>query len=354
MKKITLQDIANASGVSRVTIWKAFNKPESVSDALRTKIIHTALSLGYPLNPEIIDQTPAPLLSLKGHSPHMPFHIALVVSRPETSIFWGRIITSLSEELSHTNTNLSVICLPHTTDTDYVLPGAFTDGSLHGLVIMNVYSSLLFRALNQLPLPKVFLDCIPGVHFNDINGDLVLFEGRSTTESIVRHVTEQGYKKIAFIGDISYAQTNYERYIGYCSGLEQAGIPLLPKYCLTGPIESDSYQMEINAFLDSFKEMPDMIVCASDYIAQLTTQQLVLLGYRIPDNIMVSGFDDNFEFTHTRHITTVHVQNKNTGILLAEQILRRLSHPDTDYQIIYIRSKVVFRSSTQKAPASDL
>ncbi len=349
MKKITLQDIAIASGLSRVTIWKAFNKPESVSDALRTKIIHTALELGYPLNPEVIDQN-ASSLSLKGHSSRLPFHIALVVSRPETSIFWGKIITSLSEELSQTDTSLSVVCLPFETDTDYVLPDVFTDGSLHGLIIMNVYSHNQFHALNELPMPKVFLDCIPGIPFNGLNGDLLLFEGRDTTESIVRHVAGQGCRKIAFIGDIHYARTNYERYAGYLSGLAQAGLPQLPRYCLTGPIAYDSYQVEINSFLDSFEEMPDMIVCASDYIAQLTFQQLMLLGYRIPEDIMLSGFDDNFEFAHTRHITTVHVQNKNTGILLASQILHRLKHPDTDYQTVYLRPKVVFRSSTQKTP----
>lgn len=352
MKKITLLDIADACHVSRVTVWKALSNRPGVSKALRSRIIETALRMDYPLKLEEEEQSSYLSVTLPRRPPNavlqQQIHIALVVSRPETSMFWGRIITNISEYLKNLNTKLIFICLPVNCTEEYVLPDELTDDSIKGMIVMNIYEPLLFKMLNALFIPKVFLDSVTDFDFQKINGDLFLIEGRSTVETIVRHALEQGIRTVGFIGDIKYAQTNYERYLGFCSALHNNNVPIIPEYCLTKSFGMDSYQYEINEFLESLPTMPEMFVCASDYIAQLTIQHLTLMNYEIPRDIMISGFDDNFEFSHTNEITTVHVQNSNMGVRLAEQILYRTQHPDADYEITYIRSKVVFRGSTDR------
>ena len=47
MKKVTLQDIADSLGVSRISVWKVFSGREGVSDELRKKIIAKASELNY-------------------------------------------------------------------------------------------------------------------------------------------------------------------------------------------------------------------------------------------------------------------------------------------------------------------
>ena len=47
MSKVTMQDIADALGISRITVWKVFNKQNGVSDELRTQIFDMARTLGY-------------------------------------------------------------------------------------------------------------------------------------------------------------------------------------------------------------------------------------------------------------------------------------------------------------------
>ena len=47
MEKITMQDIADALGISRVTVSKAFNNQAGVSDAMRELIFEKARDLGY-------------------------------------------------------------------------------------------------------------------------------------------------------------------------------------------------------------------------------------------------------------------------------------------------------------------
>lgn len=349
MKKVTLQDIADSCGTSRVTVWKALNKETGISETLRTKIIGTALEMGYPLNSRLRgDNCHSPQFPV--HSSAVTFQIALVVSRPETSVFWSRIITSISDYFQQNNCKMVFVCLPAPFDEDVPLPDNFNDGSIHGMVVMNIYEPRLFAKLNSLPIPKVFLDSITGMDFESINGDLFLIEGRSTVEKIVRHVIAQGCKRIGFIGDINYAQTNYERYVGYCSAMHAGGLQIPEEYCLTDSFGLYSAQLKINSFLESLPSIPDMLVCANDYIAHLTLQQLTLMGYSVPQDLMLSGFDDNFEFGHTSTLTTVHVQNTNMGIRLGNQILYHLLRPNADKEFIFIRSQVIFRASTGKIP----
>lgn len=343
MKKITLQEIADTCGVSRVTVWKALNKETGVSETLRNKIINTALDMGYPLDTK----------SQSGSSsaPSAPsYHIALVVSRPDTSMFWGKIITSISDFFKQNDCHLTFTCLPAHFDDGFTLPKEFYDGSIQGMIVMNIYESGLFQLLNDLPIPKIFLDCIAGIPFSSINGDLFLIEGRSTEEKIVQHVINQGYRRIGFIGDIHYAQTNYERYLGYCSAMQKNGLEIPRQFCLTSSFGLDSAQFKINKFLESLNTLPDMFVCTSDYIAHLVLQQLTLMGCCVPRDILISGFDNNFEFGHTSTLTTVNVQNTNMGIRLGSQLLYRLRYPNSDNAFTYICSDVVFRASTGSIP----
>lgn len=50
MKKITLKDIAQASGYSLVSVHRAMNNKEGVSKAVRQEILNVASELGYTTN----------------------------------------------------------------------------------------------------------------------------------------------------------------------------------------------------------------------------------------------------------------------------------------------------------------
>ena len=47
MSKVTMQDIADELGISRVTVWKVFNNHSGVSEAVRESVLQKAKELGY-------------------------------------------------------------------------------------------------------------------------------------------------------------------------------------------------------------------------------------------------------------------------------------------------------------------
>lgn len=268
MKKVTLQDIANSLGISRTTVWKVFSGQKGVSDSLRRKILAKAQELGYEF-PECAFLPPSPETAAP------PVNIAVAVCRPESSIFWMNIIHQIAKELSFHKVNLMYTYLPSAIDRDYTLPDSLVNGNTHGIIVMNVYNEQLIRLLSEAPVPKVFLDTATSVPPSSLNGDLILMENSSSISEITEHLLKQGRTKIGFIGDIRYAQSNYERYEGFCKTLERHGLSPCPELSLTGSIGTDTHKEEIDAFLNTLPFMPDAFVCVSDYVACLLMQLLL-------------------------------------------------------------------------------
>ncbi len=338
MKKITLQKIADSLGASRTTVWKVFSGQEGVSEDLRNKIIAKAQELNYKF-PENFNTTEAPVSE-------PPVNIAVAVCRPETSIFWMTIIHQIAKELSLHNVNLVYTYLPSSISGNYVLPASLVNGSTHGIIIMNVYNEQLLRLLAASPVPKVFLDTSTAVPSSELNGDLILTENRNSIYEITEHLIKKGRKSFGFIGDINYAMSNHERFEGFSSALLQHGLPVNTELCLTHSIGVDTYKEEIGDFLDTLPSMPDAFICANDYVACILMQLLLKRGLRIPEDIALSGFDANTENSLAETMTTVQVFNQSLGFRLALQILYRIKYPSVPYEVTYITSKVIFRSST--------
>ncbi len=333
MNKVTMQNIADELGISRVTVWKVFNNYSNVSSVLRERVLEKAKELGYTKGLAEIEQT----VSEK--------NISLIVSRPNSSTFWTNIIHRMAQELSLHNKNLVYTYMPSEYSNKFRMPAVLTNGTVEGAIVLNLYDETLVREVNRLNIPKVFLDIVPQIDFYDLKGDLILLEGYNTTYQITRSVVEKGLKDIGFIGDIRYAQTNQDRYEGFCHCMKDYNIPVREKFCLTHRIGIFSYTKEITRFLDSLDVLPEAFICVSDYIAHILQLYFEEHQKRIPRGIVVTGYDGRTEYDVVRMITTADVKTEFIGKRLALQIIYRMEHMDAPYEKTYIAPSVVYRDS---------
>ena len=325
MGAISLQAFADSLGVSRITVWKALNNRPGVSDELRRKILDQAAQQG------IIEAKRNRMLSV-------------AVARPDSSPFWTRIIHYMAKELSRNEVDLLYTYLPGSIRPDYVLPASLRDAS--GVVVLNVYDEKLLRLLAQMDIPKVFLDHVPSVPFSQLNGDLLLLEGRSSVAEITRRLLESGRRRLGFIGDIQYAQTNLDRYLGFCDAHRALGLAPDEAFLRTQPIpiDSESYSRQIGAWIDGMRELPDAIVCVSDYVAHLVQLRLQETDRPLPPGFVLTGFDNSSEHENIAgKITTVDVHSKALGQRLAWRLLFLVDHPYAGRETGSIATDVVFR-----------
>lgn len=336
MEKVTMKDIADALNISRVTVSKAFNNQAGVSDALRETIFDKARELGYtklPYQAQTGSQAPAAQEERT---------VALVVSRPESSFFWTGIIHRMAQELSEYNINLMYVYVPSTFTRDFVLPSVLSGSTLSGIAVVNVYDPVILGMVNDLPLPKVFLDTIPTLTDRKLNGDLLLIEGYRTEAEITESLILDGHKEIGFIGDINYAQTNKERYLGYRESMDRYKLPIRPEYCCIDSMGVFSYEKEIYAYLDGLSQWPTSFVCVSDYVAHFVQQYLSDHQQKLPHPVVLTGFDNTDEYTNVSgRITTANVPTGLLGKRMALQLLFRTNHPDAPDELTFIKPSII-------------
>lgn len=335
MAKITMQDIADAMHTSRVTVWKAFNNRDGVSNELREQILQKAKEMGY--SKFAAQNSPVPSARHK--------NVSLIVSRPETSVFWMNIVHQIAKELSKNNIDLIYTYLPSAYAEGYTLPAALSDGTTSGCIILNVYDSRLSRMINDLNVPKVFLDTVPDLSFGEIRGDLVLLEGTETIQKLVCDLIDHGYTRFGFIGDISYAKTNALRYEGFTGALKSRFLPLNPDHCLLSFQNDFDYENEIFDFISGLDSMPEVFICVNDYIAHVVGLYLAEHGLMVPDDILLTGYDGTAEHSsHSAMSATVLVDTTALGKRLVKQLLFRMENPNSFREVIYVFSDIIHPS----------
>lgn len=340
MKKTTLQTIAETLGVSRVTIWKALNDKPGVSQQIRqqAKALWEQAAAGGSVS--------------SGYKNRM-IHIALIVSHSQNSPFWMKIINQIATELLAQGVNLLYIYLTAEERSHFQLPAVILNGGVAGVIVMNAYDPQIIRLLSTTPVPKVFLDGVPAIPFQEMNGDVLLLDGQNSVFEIVAHLLKRGRRQLGFIGDVAYSCSNLTRWKGFQEAHRLAEIPIQPELCLIQSednMETDgSVQKHLCSLLDA-EQLPDGLVCVSDYIAQLALQTLQARGILVPEQIVISGYDDDDGIENhlpSGMLTTVHVQNEQLGKRLVQQILYRIKNPEADFEVISIHSKVRYRTSTE-------
>ena len=145
MAKATMQDIADALNTSRITVWKALNNRPGVSAALRAENQRKAQELGYTKG-----GTPA-AAAVQPAAPAGTRTVSVVVSRPESSLFWMQIVHRLARELTVQGWNLMYTYLPAYGDESYTLPSALTDGSVSGVIVHQAQPRAL-RGIGRRPV----------------------------------------------------------------------------------------------------------------------------------------------------------------------------------------------------------
>jgi len=343
MRKLTMQDLADALKVSRVTVWKVFNDYPGVSEPLRNQIITKALEMGYLKSEQPTSTEQHVNITEKDD----PITISVVVSRPDTSMFWISIIHCIAKQLAKNNINLMYTYLPSKCNDFYTLPAALSNGIVQGMIVLNVYDINLLQMLNKLRIPKVFLDIVTSIPEDTLTGDLLLLEGHNTIRKITNSIIEKGRTEIGFIGPTDYARTNQDRYEGFISAMSSNNLPVNSKLCLTGTIGVDTYQGEINQFLSGLHRMPQAFICVNDFVANIVLQYLNEHKIQVPKDVAISGYDGITEHGDLiNYLTTVQVDLNALGKRLVRQLLYRINDPDSPYEIIYLSFDVSFGDST--------
>lgn len=109
---------------------------------------------------------------------------------------------------------------------------------------------------------------------------------------MVQHVIlDHGAKRVNMLAGVEGNSFSEERVDIYKATLKECGIPFEPERLAYGDFWDRPARVALQKFFDSKLPMPDAIICANDAMAITACSMLAERGYRIPEDIIVTGFD---------------------------------------------------------------
>lgn len=338
--KVTIQDIANALGISRNTASKALNGAESIPAETRNKVIQKAIELKYKQFAYVDTDS----LMAKA-----PGNIALLTCNlPGVSHFGSQLLNGLESKISSEGYNLSIHMVREYEVDAMVLPKNFEASKVDGIICIEMFHKGYTELVCSLGIPTIFIDSTSEVFYTDLQADLILMENKHSTYKMTSRLIENGHTRLGFVGDYNHCKSFNERWAGFNRALADAKLELDPSVCVVDEdrlffSEPDWMDKQLN----KMRELPTAFVCANDFIAISLMKALKNRNARIPEDVAVCGFDDSPESRIVDpHLTTSHIPNNQMGYIAADMLLARVKDPARPYQITHVKTEPIFREST--------
>ena len=167
------------------------------------------------------------------------------------------------------------------------------------------------------------------------------------TEKVMNMILSSGRRKIAILsGPMRYKYAR-ERKKGYLLALQAAGIPLLDNWVIQLPEIDFQMAYPVCIQLLNSEDRPDAIFTVSDVFAVAAIKAAQTLGLRVPQDVMVTGFDNvNFSEFMNPSITTVKQPKYQLGYIATETLIDQLEKKSTVAQHVILDTEVIARESS--------
>lgn len=274
---ITADDVAEAAGVSRWTVARAFKKDASISRKSREKVMAAAEKLGYA--PDLLAASLASdrshLVALITNDFNNPHKLVLLerLSRILWSHGWGTLLVNMSESedasaalLAASQRRVDAAVMIGTRFDDRVLDTALGARRVKKLVIFARYSS------NPNTLTIACDDVL-------------------AMREIADHLLARGYRRPAFLAGPDTQSAKLHRLTSFTAYWAEKTGTTVPAWH-AGDYDLWSAIETTNALLDAapVDQRPDVLVCENDILAMGATE--ALRQRRDAPQVAVTGFDD--------------------------------------------------------------
>jgi len=333
-KKVTMQDIADRLNISKNSVSQALSGKPGVSEETRQRVIQMAKELGYTYS------------NNKFLNKDKPKNIALIASNHTFSLksFFGEIYLNVEREINRRGYTLLIQSINEDYKDQLILPPIIKNNQIDGIIVLSHISSEYINMVIETGIPTVVIDH----HYPNMKADAVLTNNRFGAFTAIEHLIKLGHSDIAFVGNINYSPSYYERLEGYLLAFHQYSLKVDPQFLFTDALETENY---IKSLINRLKKHPTAWFCVNDGLGYLINTQLQQYNVKVPDMASVCSYDNGqLSKISTPKITTMDINLDYFARRSVEQLLWRMEHPHEPFQEILLPSKLIQRESTSVPP----
>ena len=324
----TVAQLAQAAGVSPATVSRVLNHKGIVKADTYNRVVAVLQAKGYPFVEKAGRADPSDVLMISLPSLDNPFYADIVRGAKSGATRHGYHLIINESHINH-NTLPGILELVHSL-------------RISGLITVNHISTDILHTLsNVVPL----VQCCEYDESTDL--PYVSVDDFAPSKKATDILLSRGCRRIAFLSGPSRYKYARWRLRGYEEALRAAGIA--PDQNLVVQFPEVSCELAIASTMHLLRpaEPPDAFVTTSDVYAAAVIRAARQVGLRVPQDVMVTGFD-NIEFSTvtTPSITTVDQPRIRMGLMACELLVEKISNPALPSKGVLLETELIVREST--------
>lgn len=312
-KTVTIEDIARQVGVSPSTVSRVLNGSKRVAEDKRALVLAAIEQHQY-----------RPNAVARGLVSGRSMTIG-VLMQDITSPFFARMVSGIEQGLDKgeyrpmfASTHWRSENQQDETRSLHLLLERRVDGMI--VLASSIPDDDLRAVAAQVPL-IIVARCVEG-----LEAQCVYVDNEGGAYRATRYLIGLGHTRIAHIAGTSGHPDARARKTGYCRALMDAGLPVDERLIVESQFTEESGLAAVEELLTRGERFT-AIFAANDQTAYGAMLALFNHGYRIPADMSLVGFDDQFLSTYTLPpLTTVRQPSIEMGRAAAEGLLRLLNN----------------------------
>ncbi len=275
----TINDVARLAGVSKRTVSRVLNNSSKVNAETRDKIQKIITELGY-----------APSKQARGLASSRSYLLGLLYDDFNAIVIHSVQKGILSACAAH---GYEMVVHPTPYQSKDLIPNVLNfvaRSKLDGLVIMPPISANeeLIAALKEKSIPYVRLIA----KAMDIEANMVISDDRAAMKEVANLFIEEGRKDVAIVLGPPHRIASAERFEGLKIALASHKIKIKAKNIVEG---DNTYESGLRCAqkLLAGKDRPNAIFASNDQMAIGVIHVAQDIGLRVPEDLMVVGYDDD-------------------------------------------------------------
>ncbi|MCC6805259.1 MAG: LacI family DNA-binding transcriptional regulator [Anaerolineae bacterium] len=320
--------------MSPATVSRVVNGQPYVAEDLRQRVLSAIQALDY--HPNRVAQR------LRAEKSHLVGVIMSDVKNPFYTLALGGLEQVLSQQ------SLSVLmCNSNSSqerENDFI--SLMLAEGVAGLIIGPVKekSDALTEA-GKKGLPIVVIDR----RIKNPRVDVVLADNYRGAYRAIQRFVQLGHERIAIVNGPQYLTSGRERYAGFLQAMDEAGLPVDPNLVKYGDYQVESGYRLTRELLQGAR-FPMALFVANNLMTIGALNAIHELGYRIPSEVAVIGFDDvPWAMSLNPPLTTVAQPSVDIGLNAAELLLSRIADPQRLARTVVLETELIVRASCGSA-----
>ncbi|MGH9019990.1 MAG: LacI family DNA-binding transcriptional regulator [Acidimicrobiales bacterium] len=307
----TIYDVAKRAGVSIATVSRAINSLDSVRPATRAKVLTAMREL------EFVPNVVARGLSSGKHwilglvFMHAPLE-GNVLAVEEASLLYTDIVIRGAESRAAEHGYSLLLCGAGPRHPAGVNPLMSLTGTVDGLIVLDRVVADEGVADLARRLPVVLL----AGRGDSTSAITVRVDNEQGMAALVEHLAStHGVTRAGFVSGLDASPDSVARERTFTSTAEGLGMAVRHVDVLKSDWTSSGGEAAMRARLAIDQPLPEVFACANDQMAVGVIYALNGAGYRVPEDVAVTGFDD---ITLTRYFNPPLTTVRQSGSLLGE------------------------------------